>query len=103
MAEENKPLNFLEKINAPLNVLWNQYRLFFIGFGILILVVRFKDVIIDLLVANSKKTFDNAVKQDTILRNQETQYNNQANQLRNEANQLSENKPTVGEDWNLKK
>jgi len=101
MSEENKP-SFLEKLNMPLSQLWSQYRLFLIGFGVLILIFKFREVIIDLLVSSARKTVDEAQKQDTQLRQDETKANTQANDLRQQAEDLGKNKPKVDEDWHKK-
>ena len=97
------PLSFLEKFNLPLSTLWNEYRLFFIGFGILILIFKFRETIIDLLVSSSRKTVSDATKEDAKLKAEETQANDQANQLRDQANKLDDVKPVIDEDWNKKK
>lgn len=93
---------FLEKFSLPLSTLWEQYRVFLIIFGLLVLTWKFREVIIDLLVTSSRKTVSDAQKQDTTLKNEEKQINDQANILRKEAEDLSKNKPNVDEDWNKK-
>lgn len=93
---------FIEKFNMPAKQLWANYKVFFIVFGILILIYKFRDIIIDLLVKSSHRKVDEAKKQDSKLRAEEDALNSQANKLRNEANDLNENKPPVDEDWNEK-
>lgn len=105
MADEQqapKELSFFEKFNAPLDVLWDKYKIFLIVFGVLILMVKFREVLIDILVDSSRKTVSDATKQDAALKGEENKANDQANQLKQEASKLSENKPTVDEDWNKK-
>jgi cell division protein FtsB len=93
---------FLEKFNMPAKQLWANYKVFFIVFGILILIYKFREVIISLLVSSSRRAMDDARKQDANLKSEENALNNQANQLRDEANSLDNSKPKVDEDWNEK-
>ena len=94
------PLSFLEKFNAPLEILLSQYKVFFIIFGVVILIIKFHSILIDLIVSSSKKTVDNATKQDNSLKIEENRANDQANQLKEEAKDLGQNKPKVDENWN---
>lgn len=104
MADEQPQQHtFLEKFNLPFSTLWSQYKGFLIGFGILILIFKFREVIIDLLVSSAHKTVSDATKQDAKLRAEENQANDQANKLRDQANSLDDNKPVIDEDWNKKK
>lgn len=100
--EENKPMGFLDRFKAPLGYLWDNHKWFLIGFGILILIIKFQDVIIDLLVGNSRKLVKDAVATDSKLKEEQDQANNQANKLVAEAQALSENKSKVDEDWHKK-
>lgn len=96
------PLSFLDKLNAPVSTLWSEYKGFLIIFGILVLIIKFREAIIQLLVASSRQAVTDATKQDTQLKSEENQANDQANQLRQDAEQLSQNKPEVTADWNKK-
>lgn len=98
MAEEQK-LSILDKFNLPLKTLWTQYRGFLIGFSILILIFKFREVIIDLLVSSVHKQVDNAKKQDTELRKEENSANAQADLLRKQAEELAQSKDKIDEDW----
>lgn len=101
MSEEKKP-TFVEKFNSPVSVLWEKHKIFLIGFGLLILIWKFREVIIDVLVSSSRKTVQDAVKQDASLKKEQDLANDQADQLRKEAEDLSKNKPSVDEDWHKK-
>ena len=83
-------------------MLWREYRAFFIVFGILILIVKFREVIISLLLDNAKQTINTAEKKDEQLKTQENQANDAANALRKQADDLSNNQPVVDENWNKK-
>lgn len=100
--QENKELGFLDKFKAPISTLWDKHRWFLIGFGVLILIIKFQDVIIDLLVGNSRKLVKDAVETDAKLKQKQDEANNKANQLIDEATKLSADKPKVDEDWHKK-
>lgn len=102
MADEQQH-SFLEKFNLPFSTLWDQYKGFLIVFGILILIFKFREVIIDLLVSGAHKTVSDATKQDQILRDEEKLANYQANEFIKKAADAATNKPAVDEDWNKKK
>ena len=102
MADEQQH-SFLEKFNLPFSTLWAQYKGFLIGFGILILIFKFREVIIDILVGSAHNTVQDATKQDQVLRGEEKAANDQANELRKQASDVAVNKPVIDEDWNKKK
>lgn len=102
MAEEQQP-SFLEKFKMPFSVLWDQYKGFLIVFSVLILIFKFREVIIDILISSAHKTVSDATKQDSKLHGEENAANDQANSLRKEASDMANNKPVINEDWNKKK
>ena len=53
--DENQ--SFLQKLNAPIGILWENNKKFVIGFGIIILIIKFREVIIDLLISSSHKWY----------------------------------------------
>lgn len=77
--------------------LWQDHKLFFILFGVVIVIVKFRNVLIDLLVSNSKWIFDNATKKSLNLSGEEKKYNDEADKLiqGTEENQGSK----VDSDW----
>lgn len=91
-----------DKLNTDVKTLWANNKLFLIIFGVLILIIKFRTVIIDILVSNSKEILEDAKKQDTQLKSEENKANDQANQLVKESKDLSKNKPKIDEDWNKK-
>lgn len=97
------PLTFLEKLQAPADLLWSQYKVFFIVFGVLILIYKFRELFISLLVADSKAEVQKDLKKDEQLLAKENRTNDEANQLRQQAEDLAKNKPAVDENWNKKK
>ena len=102
MAENKQKPSFTDKFTSPLGTLWDNHKVFLIIFGVFILVWKFREVIIDLLVSSSREAVKDAQKQDQALRGEEKAANDQADQLRKEAEALSKDKPTVDEDWHKK-
>jgi hypothetical protein len=103
MSEEQQNHSFLQKFNLPVSTLWSQYKVFFILCGVLVLIWKCRELIIDLLVSSSREAVKDAQKQDQTLRGEEKAANDQANQLRKEADALDDKKPVIDEDWNKKK
>lgn len=99
---ENQQPTFLQKLQMDPATLWKNHRWFLIGFGLLILVIKFREVIIDILVSSSKTVMNDARKNDAQLRNDQNQANDAANKLIDDANKMAENKPDVDEDWHKK-
>jgi hypothetical protein len=87
---------------AKLKEVWNKNKILFFIIIPLILLAKFRDLIIDFLVASGKRLMDNARKQDQQLRNEANSANNQANQLIANADKKDDNKPLVDEDWHKK-
>lgn len=90
---------FLLKLKTPIAKLWENNKIFLICFGLLILVIKFQDVIFDFLVKSSKKLVEDSAKKDQELKQEQDQANNQANQLVQEAQDLGNNRPAVDENW----
>ena len=86
------------KINTDVKELWDNNRIFLIIFGALILLVKFRQVIINLLVSNAQSIYSDAQKKDQVLQQQENQANQQANSLQQEAQKLEE-VDSVDENW----
>lgn len=89
----------LELIKNGLKDAWNKYKAILIGAGALILLIKLKDVIIDLLISGAKKTFQDAQKKDSELQAKEQEANTKANELVKKANEESKSKEPVGVDW----
>lgn len=102
MSENNENKSFLDKFNAPMSVLWDNHKTFLIIFGLLIILFKFKDVVFDLLVNNSRKIVQDTKEQDKSLKADQDQANNKANELIKEAESLNVNKKEIDENWHLK-
>jgi hypothetical protein len=91
--------NLWAKINLDAKELWSKDKVFFIIFGAIILIVKFRDIFISLLVSGGKKTMDNAQKKDDSLATQEKTENGQADALVKQAEALSNKETLVQPDW----
>lgn len=91
--------NFIKKLKTPISELWANNKVFLIVCGLLILAIKFQDVIFSFLVNSAKKLLENTQKNSDVLQNQQNTANSQANQLIQEANKLNENRPSVDDDW----
>lgn len=89
---------FWAKLNSGVGNLWENNKIFVIIFGVIIFVIKFREVLISLIVADSKKIFDNATKESDGLKKQEDSYNSSADKLVEKAKQKTNN-DTVTEDW----
>jgi anionic cell wall polymer biosynthesis LytR-Cps2A-Psr (LCP) family protein len=87
------------KINQPLADIWEKDKVFFIIFGLVILVAKFRGVLIDLIVGQAKKTVDSAQKEDEKLSKEEKSDSDQADALVAKSDELPKEEPKVTEDW----
>lgn len=83
-----------------LSTLWTEFRTPLILLGGIILTIKFRDLVINLIVSNSKKLFNNAQKQSQVLQSKENSNNKQADALVQDAQNLSSTNPPVDENWN---
>ena len=90
-------------LKSVIKDLWGKYGIFFVLIGILLLVAKFNDVIMDLLGWSSKKDLQKAEKTDAELKAQEDAANQQADALVKKANDLPSQEGKVDENWNQKK
>ena len=79
-----------------------KYNVFIWVVGGLILVAKYRDILISLLAKESKVEFDAATKKDTVLAKQEENLNTQSDALKDKANQEAAPTTDVSEDWNTK-
>jgi hypothetical protein len=93
---------FLEKFSLPWPTMRDKYKIFFIAFGALILIFRFRELIVDLLVSSSRKVVKEAIQQNQALREEEIKANTESNDLRKQAEYLANKSVSIGEDWNKK-
>lgn len=94
---------FWAKINTDLQELWAKDKLFVAIFGMLILIVKFRNIAIDLLVSNGKQIANDAQKKDETLAAQENQDKAAADKLEEQAKEEPSKETTVDSDWYKKK
>lgn len=82
-----------------LSTIWTEFRIPLILL-VVILTIKFRDLVINLIVGNAKKLFNNTQKQSQVLQTQENKDNQQANALVQEAENLSDTEKLVDENWN---
>jgi len=84
-----KLANLKEDSKKDLATLWAQDKGYIIAFGALILFLKYRDLIISILVNSGKREVASAQKQSDALQAQENQANQQANELVKDANKLA--------------
>lgn len=87
-------------MSEKLKALWEKYKIYIIGAGALLALIKGKDLIIDLLVNNSKRTMDKAQKVDDQLAAKEDAAKATAQAFVDHAKKLEEDKKPVDADWN---
>jgi len=91
-------------MDEKLKSLWRNNRLAFwllvVPLGLAIVAYKFRSVLIDLLVNDSRKIAIETEQKDKELAQEQAAASAAAEELRKQAAALSKNKPTVGEDWN---
>jgi hypothetical protein len=90
---------FWAKINSSVADLWAKDKLFLILFGVLIVIVKFRDVFLSILINSAKRLFDNAQKKDAALSQEETADKTKANQLVQDAKDAPSKQKPVDADW----
>jgi hypothetical protein len=79
--------------------IWSENKVFFFLFGAVILVIKFRDVLINLLVSSGKAEVKSDEKKDQKLAKEADDANKQADALVQQAQKLEEDKKPVAEDW----
>jgi hypothetical protein len=92
-------LTFWARLNADFTKLWAEDRIFFIAFGVIILTLKFRTILINLIVTNAKSIFTKAQTQDDKLTTQENAEKTASNGLVQDAMQLPKSEQPVSEDW----
>lgn len=94
--------SFQDKMQMDAKELWADHKIFFIIFGVLLIVVKFRDLIIDILVSSAKRTVDSAKKEDSQLAKQEGDASKAADDLVAKANSEAGKEQPISDDWNKK-
>lgn len=99
MADEQAQPSFLEKLKMDPKTLWNDHKVFLICFGALILIVKFRDVLIDILVASAKSLLKDTKAKDAVLANEEQKAKDDADALVRKAKEEPLKEQPVDDDW----
>lgn len=91
-----------EKFQMSLTDLWNNHKIFLILFGLVIVIVKFREVLIDLLISGGKKDMEEARKKDAVLANEENRAKSDADALVKKAQEAPSKEQPVDTDWNKK-
>jgi hypothetical protein len=91
------------RLKSNASDLWAGGRWFVAVLGVIVVVLKFKDLLVDFLVDGAKSIFNNTTKQTNDLNNQENQNNESADQLVDDAKKLPDQEPPVSDGWNTKK
>lgn len=95
-----KELSFVEKLKLPLSTLWNNYRLFFLLFLAILIVYKFRGLLMDYLIFDAKKSLNQTIQKDEDMKLEIDRLNQKSKDLIKESENL-EVKP-VDENWHLK-
>ena len=90
------------EVEAKIKDLWANHKLLLVLLIIPLLILKFRSVIIDLLVKDSRQILDDTTKKDTGLAAAQGEANAKADQIIEDANKDkkdSDSKP-VDENWN---
>jgi hypothetical protein len=87
------------KVVQKMKDIWNKNKLLILIVVPLILLAKFRDILISLIVASGKRLMEKTKQQDGKLKQEQDDANNKANQIVDDANKKSENKPPVDDDW----
>lgn len=95
--------SFGDKLQMDFKDLWNNHKVFFVVFGLLVLIVKFREVLINILISSAKKTMEEAKKEDANLSSQENQAKADADALVKKAQEEPSKEQPVDADWFKKK
>lgn len=87
------------KIDQDVKVIWQKDKLFFIAFFALIVVVKFRQGLINILIGSAKWIFDRTQEKDAKLQAEIKENNDKADKLVAEANSLPAQEKPVDVDW----
>lgn len=79
--------------------LWKNNKIAFFLLIPVILLVVFRNVVIDILVKDSRRIANETEDKDKELAEAIIKANTKADQIKDDANKLSVDKPPVNEDW----
>jgi hypothetical protein len=90
------------KVKQQVTDLWDKDKGIFLLIAIAAFIVKFRDIIIDLMINSAKRVDKNAHTQDTKLADQETDLKQQADAAVQQAQQDAPKDGPISDDWNKK-
>lgn len=91
--------NLIQLSKEDVSELWNDYKILVIPLIILGVVIKFRDILISILLNSAKRLYQSTQNKSATLQNQETQANTQADNLVQQADNLSSQQQPVNSDW----
>jgi hypothetical protein len=92
------------KIEAWLKGLYDSNKILFYTviplIGLILIAIKFRTILINILVKNSKDVLTSAEKTDAGLAQQAAQTQQEADQAAQQGDQEASKEPPVGDDWN---
>lgn len=95
--------NFKSLLSKDISELWDNYKSFLLVFGAIVLTVKFRQILIDLIVKASKSLFNSAEKKSSSLQEKEDINNKKADELVKESENLPQKEEPTNDDWYKKK
>ena len=92
-----------DRMNQSLGDLWAKDKAFLFLFGVIILIVKFRSILIDILVKSGKEEADKAKQENDKLLQQENQASTEADKLVEQAKNEPSKQQPVTDDWYKKK
>jgi len=91
---------FWTKVNSDVADLWQKDKAFVVLFGAVILVIQFRQLLVNLIVSGSKALFNQTQTTSQAEQSKENADNTSAENLIQQAESLTNSNPPVTDDWN---
>lgn len=91
---------FKAKASQDWKDIWNGDKAFFFAAGAIVLIIKFREVLISILLSSMKHIEDESQTKDTDLVKKENTDNAAANSLVQQANEEPTKEKPVTDDWN---
>lgn len=99
----NKIKDFLNSVLSWLKNEWVQHKAFILAALGAIVAIKFREILISLIVNSGKQLGKDTEKKDQVLKSEESAANNQANALVEKAKVAGQANTDADLDWNKKK
>lgn len=89
----------LNSVKSALKALWDHNKLLISLVIAALAVAKYRDLLMNLIAAASKRLLKNTQEKSDKLTNQSNSLSQQADDLANKAKHEGDNKPSVDDDW----